>query len=114
MKNRGFTLVELIITIALIAIISVTIGVSMSGLLSRQDERQLEEYISDIENAACVYAELNNIVTNSTVSIGTLISEGLLSTDLTNPQDNLSVSEYSSDTVSIVWSNGRRTCNYTI
>ena len=32
MKNKGFTLVELIITITLIAIISVTIGVSMSGI----------------------------------------------------------------------------------
>ena len=38
MKNNGFTLVELIITITLIAIISVSIGVSISGMLSREKE----------------------------------------------------------------------------
>lgn len=42
MKNKGFTLVELIITITLIAIISVTIGVSMSGMLSRQKIKSLK------------------------------------------------------------------------
>ena len=63
MKNNGFTLVELIITITLIAIISVTIGVSMTGMLGRQDEKEIEEYIKTIEEAACVFAEIDDPTT---------------------------------------------------
>ena len=112
MENKGFTLVELIITITLIAIISVTIGVSMSGMLSRQDEKRVEEYNNTIEEAACVYAEINNIMFSTTVEINTLIQEGLLSSDLNNPVENKPVAEYGSDKVNINWSNGKRTCLY--
>ena len=115
MKNKGFTLVELIITIGLIAIVSVTIGVSLSGMLGRQDDRKVEEYETDIEEAACIYAEINDITSSTTVDINTLISEGLLNRDLNNPIDNKPVTEYGDDEVSINWdADGRRTCNYDI
>ena len=114
MKNKGFTLVELIITIALIAIITVTIGVSMSGMLSRQEERQIEEYVENIENAACVYAETHNMTNNSTVTIDALLIEGLLQSDLTNPKTNQPITEYRTDNVSITWTNGEKKCEYTL
>ena len=76
MKNKGFTLVELIITITLIAIISVSIGVSVTGLLSRQEDDQAEEFKKTISDAACVYAELNNITTTDTITVQELIDAG--------------------------------------
>ena len=94
MKNNGFTLVELIITITLIAIISVSIGVSINGMLSRQEEDQAEQYAKDIADAACVYAEVNDITTNSTVTINELISAGLLSKDLINPISDRPITDY--------------------
>ena len=114
MKNKGFTLVELIITITLIAIISVTIGVSMSGMLSRQEDNKLEEYITDIEEAACTYAELHDNSSNDTVKIDTLIQEGYLSTELTHPINEDSITNYANDEVEIVWEDGKRSCNYEI
>ena len=114
MKNSGFTLVELIITITLIAIISVTIGVSMSGMLGRQEERQAEEYVNTIAEAACVYAEVNDITTSTSVKISDLISAGLLSSELTNPISDRPITDYNDNTVSITWNNGEKSCSYTI
>ena len=114
MKNNGFTLVELIITITLIAIISVSIGVSINGMLSRQEEDQAEQYAKDIADAACVYAEVNDITTNSTVTIHELISAGLLSKDLINPISDRPITDYNDNEVTITWSNNEKTCSYTV
>lgn len=113
MKNNGFTLVELIITITLIAIISVSIGVSISGMLSREKESQAEEYAKTIADAACVYAELNDITyTTDEVTIQDLLDAGLITKDLTNPLSDKEITEYASDTVLISWDNGLKTCSY--
>ena len=116
MKNKGFTLVELIITITLIAIISVSIGVSVTGMLSRQEEGQAEEFAKTISDAACVYAELNNITTNETITVQTLIDAGLLSRELTNPlnDESITLSKYTDSNVTITWDNGLKTCSYEI
>lgn len=114
MKNKGFTLVELIITITLIAIISVSIGVSINGMLNRQEEEQAEEYAKKIADAACVYAEINDITTNYNVTIAELIAEGLLSNNLTNPVSDRIITEYNDNIVYIEWNNGEKTCNYRI
>lgn len=114
MKSNGFTLVELIITITLIAIISVSIGVSINGMLNRQEEKEAENYAQKIADAACVYAEINNIMTDSEVTIETLISAGLLSRELTNPLTDLPITNYNDNIVTITWSNNKRTCNYTL
>lgn len=116
MKNKGFTLVELIITITLIAIITVSIGVSVTGMLSRQKENQSEEFSKTISDAACVYAELNNITTSRNVKVELLIEAGLLSRDLTNPlnDESITMPKYLNSQVTIIWNNGLKTCSYTI
>ena len=116
MKNKGFTLVELIITITLIAIISVSIGVSVTGLLSRQEDDQAEEFKKTISDAACVYAELNNITTTDTITVQELIDAGLISRDLTNPLNDESIMDekYLVSNVTITWDNGLKTCSYEI
>lgn len=114
MKNTGFTLVELIITIALIAIISVSIGVSIVGMLDREKDKQEEEFFATIENAACVYAEINNIDTDTDVSVNNLIAAGLLNSEISNPKNNLSVIDYKNDFVSIKWDNGKKICEFNL
>lgn len=109
MKNRGFTLIELIITITLIAVISLSIGVSVSGMLSRQREKEAEELKKTIEEAACVYSEVEDTsVTN--VTLKTLIESGLLDRNLNNPITKEDLNELSS--VSITWNNNEKTCTY--
>lgn len=113
MKNKGFTLIELIITIALIAVISVAVGVSLNGLLSRQKDKEIAEYKKEIEAAACTYAEINDITSNSNIKIKELIKSGLLSKELTNPNSNESVEKEEENTVKIEFSSeGIKECIY--
>lgn len=111
MKNKGFTLVELIVTIAILATISVVVGVSLSGMLSRQDDKDLRNYYRTIEKAACAYIEVTG-KTNSTITISEIISEGYLRNDLVNPETEKSILEEKDELVAIIWDNNERTCKY--
>lgn len=117
MKNKGFTLIELIITITLIAIISVTVGVSVSNMLSNQKEKDAEDMKATIENAACVYVEVENEGTTcpddpskNCVSLDELIKSGLLDNDLNNPLTNEDLDINSM--VKISWENNEKKCEY--
>lgn len=112
MKNRGFTLIEILVTIALLAAITVTVGVSMSGMLSRQDDKDMENYALEIAKAACVYAETHDITTNSTIKIKDLISAGLLKKTLTNPNTGKSITEYGEDEAKVTWQDNEKKCEY--
>ena len=102
MKKNGFTLIEILVVIVLLAAVSVTVGVNMSGMAERQKEKQIKTYKETLEKAACVYAETNNILTDSEVTIKTLIDEGLVNKNLKNPETNDPVSKYENDIVQII------------
>ena len=112
MKNKGFTIVELLVTISLVAIISVAAGVGINEMFSRQRERNYEEYIKTITTAACTYAEVNNIWSNTSVTINELLEGGYLSKKLKNPVDNTLVTEIGSKPISINIVNYERKCLY--
>ena len=76
MKKNGFTLIEILLVIVLLAAISVTVGVSMNGMFNKEEDKKYNAYISQIEDAACVYAETHNIKTNTTITINNLIGDG--------------------------------------
>ena len=40
MKKNGFTLIEILVVIALLAAVSVTVGVSMTGMTQRENEKK--------------------------------------------------------------------------
>lgn len=111
MKNKGFTLVELIVTIALLAAIAVTVGVSMSGMFERHEKKEICAYKKNIEDAACVYAEIENI-TNGEVYIKDLINGGYLKTTLKNPEDDTPIKDYPDDFVNVDIENNQRKCTY--
>ena len=51
MKKNGFTLIEILVVIVLLAAVSVTVGVNMSGMAERQKEKQIKTYKETLEKA---------------------------------------------------------------
>ena len=111
MKKNGFTLIEILVVIVLLAAISVTIGVNMSGMTERQDEKQEKEYKKTLERSACVYAEKYNILTETFVTVETLLNDGLLNKNLVNPKTKENVSNDKEKKILIKWENNEKICS---
>ena len=112
MKKNGFTLIEILVVIALLAAVSVTVGVSMTGMTQRENEKKIKEYQTTIEDAACVYVEVKNMTIDTTVSIGTLLDEGYLRKNLTNPSTKKNIEEERTKKVTIKWVNNEKKCEF--
>lgn len=120
MKYKGFTLIELIITVALFALIGIVITTSMIGLMGKNQEIAYHNFIKKLEDAACIYIDLNNQrIFKSTcqskgsclVTVETLLSHGLLTEDdLYNPNTKESITN--SKNITITFPNQVTTCTY--
>ena len=97
MKNKkGFTLTELLIVIVIL--VSITMGsiVGIDTIQKEIEEKQLDEMITEIEEAADVYINLNDVyvdqILNDNERICTKVyilqTEGLIKNDLINPVTN--------------------------
>lgn len=93
--KKGFTISELVISLALISIIGTILVVSVNGLLKNQNNKELNKRIERIESSACTYIVDENIESEvyagniTTVSINVLIDEGYLENeDIINPVNN--------------------------
>lgn len=116
MKKNGFTLVELLVTITLLAIMSVVVGVSMSGMLQRQNEKSIEEYREKLENNACVYYETHPDKftwdgTDYSISKDALIRASLIDKDLKSPE---SIASGKREYIAVSTSNYQKKCKYKI
>lgn len=111
MNKNGFTLIEVLLVIVLVAAISVTVGVNMAGMQERQTEKEIKNYNETLEKAGCVYAEMKNIKSNTEVTVGTLINEGLISKNLKKPNTKDSVEVDKSKIVEIKWTNNEKKCS---
>ncbi len=115
MKKNGFTLTELLITLSLIVVIGLIIANNIVALTNRQSDTEYKDFKNSIEKAACVYAGLDKMKTecgstNCIVTVGSLISEGLLDDNLYNPQTDTEVNIDA--TVFVQNENGKKTCYY--
>lgn len=78
MNNRGFTLIELIATIALLTIIAVISFVSINGVLEHEKVADCENLIGNIKSAASEYVSDNRYKSDfvSGVNNGMVIIKG--------------------------------------
>ncbi len=120
MKKNGFTLIELIAAITIMIIISVIVTVNLSKISKNNETKRYNEFKQQVADAACIYIDLGrnrtfkeSCYSNCTVNVSTLVSEGLISSDLINPKTEEAVDQ--SLTVSVSWNNeGVKTCTLNI
>lgn len=118
MKNKkGFTLIELIAVIAIIASLSLIVGLNMKKMLDTTKEKKYNAYKEEIQNAACVYAEQQNWHHASDcpnnpcrVTFETLKEAGLVSKNLLNPKTKKTIDEELRREISITWINNEKKC----
>lgn len=139
MKKNGFTFVELIVIIGLLALLAIIIGTNMVGLQGKQQDKNYEAFKKKLESAACLYIEKSNpesykgpgtwnnfrstcrTTSGCNVNLGWLIEEGLISEDLANPsiEDDKKTEEkenavvnMKNKTVHVSYNNGTKKCEY--
>ena len=91
--KRGFTLVELIVTIVLLGVVGAIIVYNMTSVATTNKETDYERFVAAIKSAASVYADANQEVFNQLYvdkafiyfTVGDLVNDGLLDENLRNP-----------------------------
>ena len=99
--KKGFTLVELIVTIGLLALIGASIGISLNRSIKKQNENNYIEYVSRIKSAANLYASNNSEILNSLytnkgyveVTAKDIINDGYLNKNTYNPNTKKTIEE---------------------
>ena len=93
-KNKGFTLVELIGIISIIAILLTFVTPSIIGMFKRDEEREYNRFLNDIYLATesyiqihiDSYPELSNPSQSVTILMQELIENGYLKSSEINPR----------------------------
>lgn len=116
MKNKGFTLIELLVVVAIMGLIGVVVTISLTSTLNETNQKRCDEFVKEVEDAACVYAGLIDKPTICTrgncnpIKLQILVEEGLIESEkdaCTNKDINLN------ETVSVLWDEtGEKKCEY--
>ena len=105
MKNDGFTLIEMIVTIALIGFVGIVVSMNMMKVIENQNIKQQEDFYSMMEEAACAYTGLSttDCSTGCTITGTKLIEEGLIEEEVRGfmPKDYV---------VKISYNDGEKVC----
>ncbi len=117
--KKGFTLIELIITIGLLAVIGTVISTNILGTLDKQQENTYNNFKETLENAACTYVESNEYIKNNgrcsksngcTITISKLLEKGLIEdNDLINPKTQKKLVAASS-TIEVSYHENQKKC----
>ncbi len=133
MKKKGFTLVEIIMVIAILGLLSIVIANSLTESLKNQKEKDFDNYIDKIEAAACAFIEIrpetrqasavsdikkttciNAGLAGCNVTVSDLIKLGLIDGRLKNPKTDELLSHYNNKIIKIYWNaNKEKVCQAT-
>lgn len=93
MNKKGFTLVELMATIGLLAIMSLVIGVNITSILKTSKQNEEDFNKEQIEKAACVYysSEELNPSGSTNITVKNLIKSGLLGETYQNENGKITI-----------------------
>ena len=92
-SKKGFTLVEILVSIGLLALLGSVIAISLNRVFKDNNEKHYNEYVEKIKSSAMLYANntvdiINDLNDNSfkIITIGDLIDNGYLDVNLVNPK----------------------------
>lgn len=92
-NNKGFTLIEMLVVVAIILALSVSAGLSADFSLKKARKNEYKDLMWDVFKAADVYSELSDFATVCTdinsgceVPISDLINKGLLDENIQTKQ----------------------------
>ncbi len=94
MNKKGFTLVEIIVSVALLALIGVIVGISLNSTIKKQQLSSYEEYVEKVKSSALLYAnntpkiinELNDNFSYKILEARDVINNGYLNENLIDPR----------------------------
>ena len=119
-NNKGFTLIELIVTIGIMILIGMIIVNNMSGLLSEQNDTEYDNFKKNLEESACIYVETKWDTTkrsscksnnNCSITVDELIQEGLIEENLKDPKtEELITNNKNKYNVNVRWVDNVKTC----
>lgn len=92
-KRKGFTLVELLVTIVLLGIIGGIVIYNMTNISKNTQDNDYDRFVAEVKSAASVYADMHPDAFNELyvsrayiyITLGDLVSYGGLDEDLKNP-----------------------------
>lgn len=90
MNNKGFTLIELLAVVAILGLVGVVVTISLSSSLSKLDKDKCNNFIEEIEDGACVLA---NIVVSRSNCIGPQCPEKLIDHECTRSNCTLKLDD---------------------
>ena len=92
MNKKGFTLVEILVSIGLLALLGSVIAISLNRVFKDNNEKHYNEYVEKIKSSAMLYVNntvdiINDLNDNSfkIITIGDLIDNGYVNDTLVNP-----------------------------
>ena len=94
MNKKGFTLIEVIVSLALLSLIGVAVGISLNKIFKNQEVKNYDEYVEKVKSSALLYAnntvdiinKLNSNYSYKVVTIKELVDKGYINKNLTNPE----------------------------
>jgi prepilin-type N-terminal cleavage/methylation domain-containing protein len=119
-KQNGFTLIELIATIALMVLMGLIIVNNLNSLFSSREDEDVADFKELLQNAACTYIELSDPLikqkksickaSGCTVTTNVLIQNSLLDEELKNPMTGKVITGL--EVIKISYPNQEKTCVY--
>lgn len=115
-RKKGFTLIELLLVIAVMGAIGTIITISFSYTLGNTKQKKCDEFVIEMEEAACVYSGLTDkeiICTRNNcapIKLEILVKEGLINSEIDACTGNdIDMNE----TVTVSWTSaGEKKCEY--
>ena len=94
MNKNGFTLIEVIVSLALLSLIGVAVGISLNKIFKNQEIKSYNEYLEKVKSSAILFSnntpdimnELNSNYSYKVVTIKELVDKGYINKNLTNPE----------------------------